>query len=129
MATAEAARPDAALKEEVWSRLHGDGYSSLHLALAAASGFWRRSQREIVEPFAPRFFGGLAELSEAWEQEAFKNYYQTFFPAYRIEESTRAMIDGVLDAEDLGTMLRRLLIESKDDVERALACRTLAGAG
>ena len=39
------------------------------------------------------------------------------------------MIDEALDADDLGTMLRRLLIESKDDLERALACRTLAGAG
>lgn len=126
MATAEAATPDAAVKEEVWDRIHGDGYSSLRLALAAASGFWRRTQQEILERFVPRFFAGLADLSSAWEQEAFKNYYGVFFPGYRVEESTVDMVDTVLSNDGIGPILRRLLVESKDDVERALRCRNFA---
>ncbi|MEE9297868.1 MAG: aminopeptidase N [Acidimicrobiia bacterium] len=129
MAAAEAARPDAAAKEEVWTRLHQSGYSSLHLALAAAGGFWRRTQRAIVEPFVPRFFDGLPALFDDWEQEAAKNYYATFFPSYRIEDSTLDLVDGVLGVDEIGPMLRRQLIESADDVRRALACRSLAASG
>ena len=50
MVTAEASRPDPAVKEEVWQRLHTGGYPSLHLTLAAARGFFRRSQR-VLERF------------------------------------------------------------------------------
>jgi len=129
MARAEAATPDAAIKQDVWERLHGGGYPSLHLALAGAGGFWRRSQRDIVEPFVARFFDGLPALFGDWEQEAAKNYYATFFPEYRIEESTLELIDGVLADDSIGPMLRRQLTESADDIQRALACRTLAASG
>ncbi len=129
MARAEAATPDSVTKEEVWARLHGSGYPSLRLALAAAGGFWRRSQRDVVEPFVPRFFEGLPALFDDWEQEAAKNYYATFFPGYRIEESTLDFIEGALSDDSIGPMLRRQLTESADDVRRALACRALAGSG
>jgi len=129
MARAEAARPDLDQKHEVWERIHKSGYDSLRLALAAAGGFWRRKQRDLLEPFVPEFFDGLPALFADWEQEAAKNYFGAFFPGHRIEESTIEMIDGVLADDSVGPMLRRLLIESKDDVERALACRMLAAAG
>jgi aminopeptidase N len=128
MAAAEAARPDADTKAEVWDRLHRSGYPSLRLALAAAGGFWSRSQRELLEPFIPRFFDGLSDLFGSWEQEAAKNYYAAFFPSYRVEDSTIGMVDRVL-AADSGPMLHRLLTESKDDLERALACRMFSSAG
>ena len=129
MARAEAATPDVATKEEVWGRLHSSGYPSLHLALAAAGGFWQRSQREIVEPYVSRFFEGLPALFDDWEQEAAKNYYATFFPSYRVEDSTLDLIDGVLGDDSIGPMLRRQLVESADDLRRASACRALAAAG
>ncbi len=126
MARAEAARPDPSVKDDVWDRLHRSGYSSLRLALAAAGGFWRRTQAAILEPFVPRFFEGLPALFEKWEQEAAKNYYAAFFPSYRVDESTLDYVEGVLAGPDLGPMLRRQLIESADDLRRALACRALA---
>ena len=129
MAQAEAATPDPAIKEEVWERLHGSGYPSLHLALAAAGGFWRRSQREIIDPYVPRFFAGLPALFDDWEQEAAKNYYTAFFPGYRIDESSLDLIAGELADDSIGPMLRRQLVESADDVRRSLACRSLAASG
>jgi aminopeptidase N len=129
MAQAEAATPDLAVKQEVWERLHGSGYPSLHLALAAAGGFWSRSQRDLVEPFVTQFFAGLPGLFAEWEQEASKNYYASFFPGYRVDESTLEMIEGVLAIDEVGPMLRRQLTESADDLRRAIACRALAAAG
>lgn len=129
MAQAEAATPDPATKEEVWERLHGSGYPSLHLTLAAAGGFWRRSQREIVDPYVPRFFAGLPSLFDDWEHEAAKNYYTAFYPGYRIDESSLDLMVGVLADDSIGSMLRRQLVESADDVRRAMACRALAASG
>ena len=45
MVTAHAAKPDPAIKQEVWARAHGDGYESLFVMRAAGNGFWWRSQR------------------------------------------------------------------------------------
>ena len=126
MARAEAARPDAAIKEEVWERLHTDGYDSLHHTLAAASGFWRRRQAELVEPFVARFFAGLPDLFGEWEPEAARGYFNTFFPHYRIEQSTRDLIGGLLERADLGPILERMLIEEDDVLARSLACRAFA---
>ncbi|HUU61591.1 MAG TPA: M1 family aminopeptidase, partial [Acidimicrobiia bacterium] len=123
MVTAEASRPDPAAKDEAWQRIHGQGYGSLHLAMAAAKGFFRRSQRDLVEPFVPRFFEGLPGLFNEWEAEASRAYFHHLFPWHRIEVSTRQMVDGVLARGDIGPMLRRLLIEAGDDLDRAIACR------
>jgi aminopeptidase N len=126
MAKAGAARPVAARKDEVWERLHNHGYDSLHLALAAASGFWQRRQADLVEPYVLRFFEGLPALFSEWEPEAARGYFTAFFPHYRIEESTREMIAGLLARDDLGPMLRRMLVEEDDVVARSLACRAFA---
>jgi aminopeptidase N len=128
MVTAEASRPDPAVKEEVWQRIHGGGYPSLHLTLAAAKGFFRRSQRDLVEAFVPRFFEGLPGRFTEWEAEASRAYFRTLFPHHRIEASTKAMIDEVLARGDIGPMLRRLLVETADDLDRAVRCREY-GAG
>ena len=133
MARAEAARPDAAIKDEVWDRLHTHGYDSLHHALAAASGFWSRRQADLVEPFVERFFEGLPGLFAEWEPEAARGYFNTFFPHYRIEESTRDLIVGLLERPDLGPILKRMLVE-QDDVLAQVAgvpglCRPGARSG
>ncbi|MCJ7725363.1 MAG: aminopeptidase N [Acidimicrobiia bacterium] len=126
MVRAEAARPDPDLKAEVWDRIHNHGYDSLHLALAAAGGFWRRQQAEMVEPFVPRFFEGLPGLFAEWEPEAARGYFNSFFPHYRIESSTRDLIAGLRERADLGPILERMLIEQDDVIQRALACRAFA---
>lgn len=129
IATAEASRPDPGVKEEVWQRFHSLGYGSLALTMAAARGFFRRSQRDLVEPFVPRFFESLPGIFTEWEAEASRAYFRNLFPWHRIEPSTREMVDGVLARGDIGPMLRRLLTEAGDDLDRALACRRYAEGG
>jgi aminopeptidase N len=126
METAAAARPAVEAKDDVWQRLHNQGFESLHLALAAASGFWVRRQRDLLEPFVPRFFDGLPALFAEWEHEAARGYLRSFYPAYRIEPSTRDHLQALLRRDDLGPMLGRMLIEAEADLDRALACRTFA---
>ena len=124
--TANAALPDADVKAEVWDRLHGSGYPSLHLAMAAARGFWRRSQRDLVDPYVPRFFDGIANLFDTWEFEAARAYWGNFLPRYRVDTEIRSHIDDVLADSDTTSALRRLLREAGDDLDRALRCRAFA---
>ena len=126
MITAEASRPDPGVKEEVWERIHGGGYDSLHPTMAAAGGFWRRTQREMLEPFVPRFFDGLPGLFGEWEAEAARAYFRTLFPWHRVEESTREKVRGLLADDAIGPILRRMLVEADDDLARAIACREFA---
>lgn len=73
-----------------------------------------------------RFFEGVPGVFTEWEQEAARAYFTTFFPHYRIEASTREAIAGLLARDDLGPMLRRMLVEEDDTIARALACRAFA---
>ncbi len=127
--TAAAARPDPAVKQEVWDRAHGNGYTSLFLLRAAGNGFWWRKQASIVEQFVGPFFSGLAALFAQWEAEAARAYFRVFFPRHRVDADIRARIAAVLAGDDVGPMLRRLLLEEDDDLRRALSCRAVAAAG
>ena len=129
VAAAGAARPDPSVKEDVWARIHEGGYPSLRLGLAAMGGFWQRHQREMLEPYVPRFFDGLPGLFVEWESEAARAYFTTFFPWYRIESGTADLVEALAGRGDLGPMLRRMLAEAGDDLGRALACRARAAGG
>jgi aminopeptidase N len=125
---AGAARPDPAAKDEVWERIHDDGYPSLHLSLAAAGGFWQRSQAGLLERFVAPFFDGLPGVFAEREPAAARAYFRSFFPHHLIDSATRGRIASLLEREDLGPMLRRLLVETDDDIERAMKCRAVAGS-
>jgi aminopeptidase N len=128
MAAAEAAKPDAGVKADVWKRLHRDGYASLQLANAAAGGFWQRSQRELLEEFVDPFFDGLPGVIAEREPEAARAYFRTTFPGHRVDEEMRDHIAGVLARDDLGAMLKRMLTEADDELARALKCRDFAAS-
>jgi aminopeptidase N len=126
--TADASRPDLAAKQEVWDRLHGNGYGSLAMMKAAAAGFWRRGQRELLAGFVGPYFDGLHDLFDSWEPEAARAYFRTFYPDYLIDTDARSKIAAVLERPEVGPMLRRLLQEADDDIRRALECRALASS-
>ena len=121
----EAAKPDAAAKEEVWERIHSGGYQSLHMEASAARGFWWRRQRALVEPYVERFFALLPGVFAEREAEAARAYFRSMFPGQRVDSDTRRLIAETLDLPEVGPMLRRMLIEADDDLARALACRAL----
>jgi aminopeptidase N len=126
---AESARPDREAKEEVWTRLHGDGYASLHMAKAAAAAFWQRPQAALLEPYVEPFFAGLPAVFAEREPEAARAYFGSFFPHHLVDEETRARIAGLLAGDGMHPMLRRLLVEADDDIDRAIACRAVAESG
>jgi len=124
----ETSAPDAAVKASAWERFNGEGYGSLYLTAAAMSGFnWPR-QRELLAPFAERFFEALPGIFRERDREFCSDYFGALFPAYRVERETLARSERVL--AESGTELpnlSRMLREANDELERAVKCREFAG--
>ena len=120
-------RPDPAVKAEAWERFHGEGYGSLYLTAAAMSGFNWWHQRELLEPYVDRFFDRVQEVFGTREKEFAREYFRQLFPSYRVEQAVIDRARGLLERVPEGLpMLRRLLLETVDELERALRCRAIA---
>ncbi|MDQ3504826.1 MAG: aminopeptidase N [Actinomycetota bacterium] len=120
-ATAKALRPTAAAKESAWALSLSDDVPNA-VQEATLIGFWHPAQTEISRPYVDRFF---AEVGEIWERrpgEIAKNVATYLFPAI-VEQSTVAAADAWLADDEHPSALRRLILESRDGIARALRCR------
>ena len=119
--------PDAAVKEAAWARIHGDGYGSFHLTLAAMRGFNHAHQAPLLAPYVDRFFTALPGVAAERDHAFIRAYVGALFPSYRPEP---ALVERArATADELGAelpSLRRLLLEAADDMERAVVCRSFA---
>jgi len=126
---AAAARPDAASKEEVWNRIHGEGYGSFHLTRAAMQGFLWPSQSDLLERYKPPFFAAVRQIFTTRDHPFAEAYLALLFPDHVPDPDMLAdgqqMLD-VLTAEEV--LIRRELREKLDDLARALRVRAVAEA-
>jgi aminopeptidase N len=124
---AEASRPAAEAKAEVWDRVHGDGYGSLHLTGAAMSGFNWNIQRALLEPYVEAFFTRVPEIFENRTREFASVYFGNLYPGYRVEQPVLDRSERLLaDTGERLPVLARMLRESNDDLARAIAVRAYA---
>ncbi len=128
MLTVETAVPDAAVKEQAWDRIHGDGYGSLYLDRSAMAGFNWAGQATLLEPYVVRFFEGIETVFDTREHEAAVAYFTKLYPSYRVDEETIGRGRRLLTALDGPPQLTRLLTEAIDRQERSLACRDFAAS-
>ena len=119
-AQALAARPDAVGKAAVWEELLGSDELSNGRARALAAGFWQPGQDEILRPYAGRWAREVAGLFDRRTPQLATVVARLLFPSTLIEAQTLAVtaIDGDLPAE-----LRRVLLEERDNLARALRAR------
>ena len=129
MLRAEVSVPDAKVKEAAWNRFLGDGYGSLHLTRAAMAGFHWWSQRDLLAGYTERFFQEIPGVFERSENEFASTFFGSLFPT-RVEADVLERSQQLLATlDDSQPMLRRLLRESNDDLERALKCRAFVASG
>ena len=124
---ARVSRPDAAVKEEAWARINGEGYGSDYLTRAAIAGFQWLHQRELTEPFREPFYEQLAEVYRTRDHAYAEAYLRWLVPDLWAEpaelERMRAFTTG-LDPEQ--ELLLRHLTEIADDLERDIRVREFA---
>ncbi|WP_371671527.1 aminopeptidase N [Streptomyces sp. NBC_00289] len=116
-----AARPSEAVKAQAWAQLVESDALSNALVEATISGFAQPSQRELLAPYAPKYF---AVIERVWAERSIQiamHVVQGLFPSLQDSPETLAAADAWLAAhEDVAPALRRLVLEARDDLARAL---------
>ncbi|MCD7439954.1 aminopeptidase N [Streptomyces lincolnensis] len=116
-----AARPSAAVKAQAWAQVVESDALSNALVEATIAGFDRSSQRELLAPYAEKYF---AVIERVWRERSIQiamHVVQGLFPSLQQSPATLDAADAWLAAhEDAAPALRRLVLEGRDDLARAL---------
>ncbi|WP_367323046.1 aminopeptidase N [Streptomyces sp. HUAS ZL42] len=127
-----AARPSAAVKAQAWAQVVESDALSNALVEATIAGFARPSQRELTAPYTVKYFEAIERV---WAERSIQigmDVVRGLFPSLQDSQETLDATDAWLAAhEGAAPALRRLVVEARDDLARALrgqACDASAGA-
>ncbi|MFI5766776.1 aminopeptidase N [Streptomyces sp. NPDC051563] len=126
-----AARPSAAVKDQAWvSVVEADTLSNA-LVEATIAGMQQSSQRGLLAPYTGPYF---AVIERIWADRSIQigmDVVRGLYPSLQDSQETLDATDAWLSAhESAAPALRRLVLESRDDLARALraqACDVAAG--
>ncbi|MFD7528220.1 aminopeptidase N [Streptomyces sp. NPDC059849] len=129
-----ASRPSAAVKAQAWAGVVESDALSNALVEATIAGFTQSSQRELLAPYAGKYFDAIERV---WAERSIQIgviVVKGLFPALQDDPATLAATDAWLSAHaDGAPALRRLVLEARDDLARALRAQACdagaAGAG
>ncbi|MFD5481221.1 aminopeptidase N [Streptomyces hawaiiensis] len=116
-----AARPSEAVKAQAWAQVVESDALSNAMVEATIAGFSQGSQRELIAPYAEKYF---AAIERVWAERSIQigmHVVQGLFPFLQQSQETLDATDAWLDAhKEAAPALRRLVLESRDDLARAL---------
>ncbi|MET9829110.1 aminopeptidase N [Streptomyces sp. NPDC006385] len=116
-----AARPSAAVKAQAWAQVVESDALSNALVESTIAGFTQPSQRELLAPYADRYF---TVIERVWAERSIQigmDVVRGLFPGLQQSQATLDATDAWLaDHEDAAPALRRLVLEARDDLARAL---------
>ncbi|MBN1170760.1 MAG: aminopeptidase N [Micromonosporaceae bacterium] len=122
-AMARALIPTAAAKAATWQRLVSDDHLPNWLQRAMLQGFQHSAQVGLTAPYAGEYFTVVDGVWARRDSEQAQDFIQLAYPAYQVSQETVALTDAWLADSDHAPALRRLVIEGKDGVVRALRAR------
>ncbi|MEV0845768.1 aminopeptidase N [Streptomyces sp. NPDC049954] len=116
-----AARPSAAVKAQAWAQVVESDELSNALVEATIAGFVQSAQRELIAPYAEKYFAAIARV---WQERSIQigmDVVRGLFPSLQDSPDTLAAADAWLEAHpDVSQAARRLVLEARDDLARAL---------
>ncbi|MGW1910907.1 aminopeptidase N [Streptomyces sp. NPDC002076] len=127
-ATARAARPTVEAKAEAWASVVDSDKLPNAVQEAVISGFVQTDQRELLAPYADRYFEVVKDVWDARSHEIAQQIAVGLYPAVQVSEATLAKTDTWLAAAEPNAALRRLVSESRSGVERALKAQAADAA-
>jgi aminopeptidase N len=129
-AGALAARPRADAKEEAWSSILDSDDLPNAIQTAVIGGFSRPGQEDLIRPFVGRYFESLTRIWSERTNETAQSIVIGLFPTLLAEQATVEAADGWLESQaDAVPALRRLVIEGRDGVARALRAQAREAQG
>ncbi|NEE11629.1 aminopeptidase N [Streptomyces sp. SID7499] len=128
--TARAARPTAEAKAEAWESVVDSDKLPNAVQEAVIAGFVQTDQREVLAPYAERYFEVVKDIWESRSHEMAQQIAVGLYPTAQVSQETLDRTDAWLTSAEPTAALRRLVSESRAGVERALrAQRADAAAG
>ncbi|MDR3033812.1 MAG: aminopeptidase N, partial [Kitasatospora sp.] len=116
-----AALPTPEAKAAAWAAVVDSDELPNALVEAEIAGFNRSGQRELTAPYAAPYFEALETVWAERSIEIAMRIVGGFFPRYQTTPQTLAATDAWLSARpDAAPALRRLVLECRDDLARAL---------
>jgi aminopeptidase N len=122
-AQASAARPQSAVKESAWQQVIDDDTLPNVTARSIIAGFVQPSHGEILQPFRANYFGAISGVWERRSSEVAQTVVIGLYPSWDISQAGLDAADAFLSDPEVPPPLRRLVLEGRAGVERALRAR------
>ncbi|MFI6652930.1 aminopeptidase N [Streptomyces sp. NPDC050529] len=123
-AAARAARPSQEAKAEAWASVVESDKLPNSLQEAVIAGFVQTDQRELLAPYAEKFFAAVKDVWDSRSHEMAQQVAIGLYPALHVSQETLDATDAWLASAEPSAALRRLMSESRSGVERALKARS-----
>ncbi|MFG2757410.1 aminopeptidase N [Streptomyces wuyuanensis] len=127
-ATARAARPTPEAKAEAWESVVESGKLPNAVQEAVIGGFVQTDQRELLAPYTEKYFAAVKGVWESRSHEVAQQIAVGLYPTLQVSAETLDATDAWLDSAAPTAALRRLVLESRAGVERALKARAADAA-
>jgi aminopeptidase N len=118
-----AARPSSEAKDEAWRTLLEDRSMSEAMLQATMRGFQQPGQDGVLAPYAARYFEALPDVWEGRDLEFVLDFGEELYPRWVVDRSTVEHTDAYLGRDQVPGPVRRLLLEGKDRILRAIRAR------
>jgi aminopeptidase N len=125
---ARAARPTPEAKAQAWRTILEDRTLSEAMLGAAMRGFQQPGQDELLAPYAERYFEALPGVWEERDLEFVLEFGEQLYPRWVVSDATVEATGRYLARQDVPGPIRRLLLEGRDRIERALRARAVDAA-
>ncbi len=121
-ATCRAAIPEPAAKEAAWQAIVSGTLPNATFR-ATLNGFNEPDRAELLAPYATRYFEVVGEVWQNWSSDMALWFTSNAYPLTQISEHTVELTDSYIEQTDPPAALRRLLLEGRDSIQRALRCQ------
>ena len=130
-AGARAARPTAGAKAEAWRLAVEEDTIPNAQQSAICLGFTQRQQDELLAPYVERYFRLAEDISASrgvWARKGISmrmSALRNLFPWPTEQQPFLERLDAWLESAEIGSSVRRVVLERRDETLRALACQAV----
>ncbi|MBD0674198.1 aminopeptidase N [Streptomyces sp. CBMA156] len=119
-ATCRAARPTAEAKAEAWASVVESDKLTNYVQEAVIVGFQQYDQRELLAPYAEKYFAAVKDVWESRSHEISQQIIVGLYPSLQVTQGTLDATDAWLASAEPAPALRRQVVEARAGIERAL---------
>jgi aminopeptidase N len=127
-AAARAARPSPEAKAEAWRMVAEETGYPLALIEEVMGGFHQFGQDDVLAPYVSAFFEALPRVWESKDLPDALAFGRSMYPRLIVEAGTIERTDRYLSTGNVPAPIRRLLLEGRDGLVRAMRARAADAA-